>query len=153
MQNTNAASVGWDSRDYTCSQHRVTVTVTTAYDNFSITCNSSAGGSLTASADSALSGSVVSLYPTANTGYTFSSYSTSPAVTISDNKFTMPSSDVTITANFTKKTYTITKSVSPSGGGTVTAAGASASVAAIMTAVAVGLLTSAVSFAYLIRRI
>lgn len=36
--------------------------------------------------------------------------------------------------------------------GTVTAAGASASVAALMTAVAVGILTSIVSFAYLIRR-
>jgi hypothetical protein len=36
--------------------------------------------------------------------------------------------------------------------GTVTAAGASASVAVLMTAVAVGILTSIVSFAYLIRR-
>lgn len=123
MQNTNPSTVSWDSRDYTCSQHKVTVTVTTAYDNFNVTCNAGTGGSLTASANSAQSGTTITLYPVANTGYTFSGYTTSPSVTITNNQFTMPSSNVTVTANFTKVNYSITKAASPSAGGTVNVTG------------------------------
>ncbi|MCR5566206.1 MAG: InlB B-repeat-containing protein [Clostridiales bacterium] len=99
-----------------------TVTLTFEYNpgQFNITCHSSTGGSLTASANKAVVGSTVTLYPSANTGYQFSGWSSSPAVTITNNKFTMPQSNVTITANFTKKNYTITKAASPAAGGTVT---------------------------------
>ena len=92
----------------------------TENQDFSVSCSSSAGGSLSASATTARQGTTVTLYPSANTGYQFSSYTTSPAVTISNNKFTMPASNVSITANYTKINYSITKGASPSGGGTVT---------------------------------
>lgn len=96
------------------------VSVDTQYDSFSITCSASTGGSLRADKSSATPGDTVTLTPTANTGYYFTGYSSSPAVTISNNKFTMPSSAITVTANFAKIGYNITRVSNPSGGGTVT---------------------------------
>ena len=122
MYNTNPAGTGWDTCDYTPLQHRAVVTVETAYDKFNITCYAGTGGSLTASATSALSGSEVTLYPVPNTGYQLSSWSTSPTLTITNNKFIMPQQAVTITANFSKINYSITKGANPSAGGTVTVA-------------------------------
>jgi len=111
-----------DSRDYTILRYRTGVSVQTAYNQFSVTCQSGGNGSLTASANSAVVGSTVTLYPSANTGYYLTGYTTSPSVTITNNTFTMPASAVTITANFAKVTYSITKSASPAAGGTVTVA-------------------------------
>lgn len=119
MYNTRPGS-GWDTCDFTPLQHQATVTVTTAYDTFNITCNSSAGGSLSASASSAQGGSTITLYPSANTGYYLTGYTTSPSVTITNNQFTMPSSNITVTANFAKTSYTVSGAVSPSGGGSMT---------------------------------
>jgi len=58
------------------------------------------------------------LVPTPSDGYDFSSWTVnSGGVTIgSDNKFTMPDEDVSITANFTAKTFNITIDNSISGG-------------------------------------
>jgi alpha-tubulin suppressor-like RCC1 family protein/plastocyanin len=63
-------------------------------------------------------GSTVTLGATAPSGYEFSSWSFSPSVTFVDStnantnavKFTMPSSDVTATANYTLITYAVTVS-------------------------------------------
>ena len=99
-----------------------TATVTIDYNpgEYSITYSAGTGGSLTGNVSSAAPGTTVTLTPTANTGYQFSSYTTSPNVTITNNQFTMPENDVTITANFTKINYTVSKAASPSAGGSVT---------------------------------
>lgn len=110
----------------TVLRNQTGVNVDTQYDTFSITVNSTTGGSCSCSHSSASPGTTVTLTPTASTGYQFTGYSTSPAVTISNNRFTMPSSNITITANFAKITYSITRVANPSGGGSVTASPASA---------------------------
>lgn len=102
-------------------QNKTLISIPTASTSRSVTCSvSGGGGTLTASASSVTPGSTVTLYPSASTGYYLSSYSTSPHVVITNNQFTMPNSDITITATFAKRTYTITKAASPSGAGTVT---------------------------------
>lgn len=91
-------------------------------DAFSVSCSAGTGGSLSASTSSASPGSTVTLYPSANTGYYLTGYTTSPALTITNNTFTMPSQAVSITANFAKVSYTITKNASPAGAGTLSGA-------------------------------
>lgn len=98
----------------------------TANASFGITCASSAGGSLSASASSARQGTTITLYPSASTGYYLTGYTTSPSVTISNNQFTMPGQAITVTANYAKISYSISKGTSPSGAGTVTTSKTSA---------------------------
>jgi len=132
MYNTRPGQ-GYDTCDYTRLQNRATVTVETAYDNFSITCGTNGYGTLTASAGSAQSGTTVTLTATPNSGYYLTGYSSSPAVTITNNSFVMPSSAVTITANFARLSYTITKAVSPSGSGTLSSSVNSAGIGDTIT--------------------
>ena len=101
-------------------RNQTSVTIDTASTSLSVTCSAGAGGTLSASALSATPGSTVTLYPSASTGYYLTGYTTSPAVTITNNQFVMPNSAISITANFAKISYTISKAASPSGGGTVT---------------------------------
>lgn len=109
------------------------VTINTAVNAYAITCSAGTGGSLTASAASAAPGTTVTLYPSASTGYQLSGYTTNPSVTITNNRFTMPSSAITVTASFSKISYTITKAASPSGGGTVTTSKNSATMGETIT--------------------
>ena len=70
---------------------------------YAVTVQNDGNGTASASPTTAEAGSEVTLTATANTGYHFSEWQViSPAtgVTISDNKFTMPSSDVTVKAIF-----------------------------------------------------
>lgn len=69
------------------------------------------GGSVTASPTSAAKGATVTLTPAANTGYAFDSWSvvdaSSNPITVTSNQFTMPASDVSVSATFTAlPTYT-----------------------------------------------
>lgn len=90
---------------------------------YNITCSSGTGGTLTASKSQSIAGKTVTLYPTPATGYQLASLTTSPSVTInSNNKFTMPSSNITITATWQKISYAITKKANPTGAGTVSGA-------------------------------
>lgn len=102
-------------------RNRTAINIPTASVAHSITCSAGTGGSLTADKSSAAQGATVTLTPTPATGYQFSGYTSSPSVTITNNKFTMPNQNITITATFSKINYTITKGTSPSGAGTVTA--------------------------------
>lgn len=110
-----------------------TITINTAYNSFNITVSAGTGGSCTASHSSAAPGTTITLYPTASTGYYFSGWTTSPSVTVSNNKFTMPSSNISVTANFTKTSYSISKGSSPSGAGTVTTSKSSATMGESIT--------------------
>ena len=119
---------GYDSDSGTSRKHiylrnGTSITFQTASLSHNVYCNAGTGGSLTASTSSAAAGATVTLYPVASTGYYLTGYTTSPSVTVGGNTFTMPDSNITVTANFAKITYTITKGVSPSGAGTLTGAG------------------------------
>ena len=88
------------------------------YSTYTVTVKSSDNAYGTASADltSAASGTVITLTATPNANYKFQQWMTStPGVVIDgNNQFTMPASDVTVTAVFMPKTYTV--SFNPNGG-------------------------------------
>ena len=85
-----------------------------------ITCTSGTGGTLTANKSKAVKNETVTLTPVPAAGYQLSSITTNVSgVTVSNNKFTMPDQNITVTATWTKINYAITKAVSPSGAGTV----------------------------------
>ncbi len=113
-----------NSIDYIRLINTTGITLDTAEDKYSITVSAGTGGSLSASVASASPGETVTLYPSANTGYYLTGYTTSPSVTITNNTFTMPSSAVSITANFAKISYTI--SAGAGTGGTLSASKSSA---------------------------
>ena len=85
---------------------------------YSITVESSNGGTATADNVSAAEGKTITLTATPNNGYHFKEWQ-STDVTVTDNKFTMPEKDVTVKAVFEADTYTVT--VQTDGNGTATA--------------------------------
>lgn len=99
---------------------QTSVTITTQSASFNITLNQASHGTISANKSTAAPGDTVKLTATPATGYELTGWSSSPSVTITNNKFTMPASNVTISATFAKKSYTVSKAVSPSGAGTVT---------------------------------
>ena len=84
---------------------------------YNITISPSENGTVTASASTAFEGDEITLTITPAEGYTLdaltvTNVTTSEAVAVTDNKFTMPASDVTVSAEFEaipegSKTYTI----------------------------------------------
>lgn len=103
--------------------------IVTTEDNYTLSSavSPSGGGSVTLSATSVAAESTATITATPATGYKFSSWSTT-AGTLADSSsasttITMPHQNAKVTANFTKQSYTLTTTVSPSGSGTVTAGG------------------------------
>lgn len=90
---------------------------------YGITCKTTGSGTLVANKSSAYQGQQITLTPKPATGYLFSKYTSSPSVAISNNKFTMPGSAVTITAAFTKDKYAVTVVSEDTSKGTVTGSG------------------------------
>ena len=82
---------------------------------YSVTYNAN-GGSTTCANDNYIEGETVTLCTStpSKTGYTFAGWTYSPEVTITDGKFIMPASDVTITAQWTINQYKVTWN--PNGG-------------------------------------
>ena len=70
----------------------------------SVTCNDAEGGTISASVSSAYMGNEVTLTATANDGYFFSVWTVKDAnnntIAVNNNQFTMPNSDVTVSATF-----------------------------------------------------
>ena len=114
-----------DWRCYNSSSTNIENTVTKFYKRvesgaFTITLNQPAeGGSISASAASANSGQEITLTATPATGYEFTAWDVKDAgnnaVTVTDNKFTMPSSNVTVTATFSKVDYNIYRTIKTNG--------------------------------------
>ena len=103
-----------------------TATITTNYSwiyrTVSKASNPSAGGTVTLGTTSAHYGETVTVGATPATGYQLSSWSTNVSgVVVSNSKFTMPNSAITVTGNFSKVNYSITCNANPSGGGTPSA--------------------------------
>ncbi len=70
--------------------------------NYTVTLNQTTGGTISASPTTAPAGTTINLTATPASGYTFGSWSTSPEVAISNNSFTMPASNVTVSATWTQ---------------------------------------------------
>ena len=108
----------------------INIDVTYHPDSYNITCQNDGHGTLSANKSSATEGTQVTLTPTPASGYVFDHYTISPSsVSISNNKFTMPGSNVTVKAFF-RKNYTLVtagnkiKATDRSQTGTSTTAGA-----------------------------
>jgi len=114
---TNTALIGWNGGESKVKVHNGNDSNKSfnVYIDFetedipkhSITCKTSGSGTLKSNLSTAYEGQTVTLTPKASTGYQFSKYTSSPSVNISNNKLSMPTSDVTITAKFTNQRYNI----------------------------------------------
>ncbi len=112
----------------------VKVYATFKQSEYNITVNSSENGSVTPSKDKATMGETITLTVSPAEGYELESLTVmagNEAVAVANNQFTMPASDVTITATFKKSTYTIT--VTQPQNGTVSASAATASMGELIT--------------------
>ena len=87
------------------------VTFNTSYKTYSVTTQTDGNGTLTANPTGGTAGTTITLTPTPGTNYKFKSYSITPSLTITNNQFTMPSSNVTVRASFekdvTNSTFTV----------------------------------------------
>lgn len=120
--NGNGANIQFVNSSSSTVSMTVTVHwVTSDKSTYTVSCDVSGSGTLTCSPSNTYWGNTITLSPSAATGWQLSSYSSNPSVTISNNTFTLPQSNVTVTANFTRRNYTLT--VSHNGYGTVTGGG------------------------------
>ena len=94
---------------------------------YTITVNTVVGGTIETNPENeALAGATVTMTATPAEGYDFTSWdvtSGSTSVDVTGNSFIMPEGNVTVSATFTKKSYTITVTANPTAGGTVTESG------------------------------
>ena len=114
---TNTALIGWNGGESKVKVHNGNDSNKSfnVYIDFetedipthSITCKTSGSGTLKSNLSTAYEGQTVTLTQKAGTGYEFSKYTTSPSVNISNNKFSMPTSNITVTAVFTNQKYNI----------------------------------------------
>ena len=101
----------------------VTVSVTFSLISYTITktVSPSGAGTVTTGANSATMGTEVTVSQTPATGYYFNGWTLTPStLSISSGKFTMPASNVTIQANYLKRSTGSLSATSMTGGGTVT---------------------------------
>ena len=79
------------------------ITVDPKPEVYTVTVQNDGNGTASASAASAAAGTEITLSATANSGYRFKEWQViSGGITVSDNKFTMPATDVTVKAIFKK---------------------------------------------------
>ena len=99
--------------------HDATITVTTQSDNYNVIINQTTGGTAGGGGSKSI-GSTVTLTATPDEGWHFDHWTSSPAVEITNNQFTMPERDVTITPVWAKNAYSITGQANIPEAGTVT---------------------------------
>ena len=111
IHNTGSTGYSW----------RISVTIETeVIQDFTITCSSGTGGTLTANKSKAAAGTTITLTPKAAKGYQLNTLTASPSVSISSAyKFTMPAANITITATWKKISYALAITTNPIGAGTV----------------------------------
>ena len=136
MESEIAVKAGTTANTWTFTMPNDDVTVSMAFkkSTYAITVSTVDGGTLgakkgTEAATTAQIGDEITLSNTPSTGWEFVSYSVKDAaenaVTVTNGKFTMPASNVTVSATFKKSTYTITIAEGITNG-TVTASAATA---------------------------
>ncbi len=125
VTDANGNAVEVKDGKFTMPASSVTVTGTFIQGVYNVTVEKATGGSVTASSTTAHQGETVTLFNTPLETHTFVSYTVTDAngnaVEVKDGKFTMPASNVTVTATFTAKTCTVT--VTQPTGGTIKANG------------------------------
>ena len=101
-----AIALKTDWENSSIATYTYTISLPTQY---SITVNSDSNGTASANVSKAAAGDTVTLTVSGNSGYIFSSWTSSgTSVTIKNNKFTMPAGNVVLKANFKKaSTYTV----------------------------------------------
>ena len=116
---------------YSSNQTKIQLSREVATGNFTVTCDNDniEHGSISASPSTADAGKIITITATPDAGYELSSVTvsptesgvTAPTATINDNTatFTMPASDVTVTATFDLAWNAITYTCSPTTGGDV----------------------------------
>ena len=116
-------SAGTNKWTFTMPAAAVTVSCTFSKISYTISkaASPAAGGTVTVGATSATMGQEVTVSQTPASGYYFNGWTITPnSVTISNGKFTMPAGNVSITANYLKRSTATLSSASMTGGGTVT---------------------------------
>ena len=100
---------------------------------YAVSVTTAGGGTVSASPETATAGTLVTLTATTDSGYRFAQWqqTSGPAVTITDDTFTMPEGDVEFTAVFEEILYTIT--VTSQGDGTVSASPETAAAGTLVT--------------------
>ncbi len=114
---------------YTFSMPNANTTVTVVYEKVSYTVSKGAasGGSFTVDKTSATYGDTITVNTTPSTGYRVKSVSTSPSATVttatagSKYTFPMPAANTTVTVEFEKIAYTVSKGAASGGSFTVPA--------------------------------
>ena len=95
--------VAVSNNEFTMPSSNVTISAT-FIRQYTITCNSVSNGSISASAEKAVAGTEITLTATPNSGYVFDSWTVKDAsnndVAVTNDKFSMPSSNVTVSASF-----------------------------------------------------
>ena len=116
------ANITIKNNRFTMPDGAVTVTANFAKVNYTVTVDSAIeNGTLAADKPTAQMGDTVTLTATPNTGYEFKEWTITPAnITITNNKFTMPAENVTVSATFVKQTFHVTKSNGLTGSPTAT---------------------------------
>ena len=102
-----------NTRTFTMPASNVTIAATFKAVKYDITINPSTNGSVSVNPSAYEKGATVTLSIAPAAGYeldklTVTDTSNNGAVAVSDNKFTMPAADVTVTATFKKATYKVT---------------------------------------------
>lgn len=115
-------SAGANKWTFTMPARDVSISLTFSKISYNLytSVSPSGGGSLTLSRNTATIGDEVTITASPSTGYRLVSVSTSPQLTITNGKITMPAGNVTVYASFEKISYSIGKAASPAAGGTVT---------------------------------
>ena len=117
LENSDKTKLHWNFSTTSANVQVASVTVTYTSigadeTTYSVTLNQPAeGGTIEADKDEAAKGATVTLTATPDEGYNFGAWTVTGAsgnVTVTNNQFTMPAEDVTVTASFVAKTqYTI----------------------------------------------
>ena len=119
-------AAGTNKWTFTMPSSAVTVSCTFSKISYNVNLTAGTGGSATRDKTTAQIGDTVTITCSPSAGYTANTPTASGITftSLGNNKwkFTMPAAAVSVSCTFSKITYTITKAVSPSGAGTVTAA-------------------------------
>lgn len=123
---TSGAPVTVTNNSFRMPAESVTVTATfNQIVTYGVTVAQAEGGTISASPTAAREGATITLTATPDDAHTFGSWNvyktgeSSTTVSVSDNSFTMPAYDVTVTATFTAKPTFAVNVTQPSSGGTV----------------------------------
>lgn len=118
---TTSPSVTISNNQFTMPSQAITVTANFAKVNYTVTMaiNPAGAGGAIGSKSIANYGDTVTVSQTPASGYYFSGWTTSPANLISGNAFTMPASNVMITANYLKRSTGSLNSTTLTHGSTV----------------------------------